>query len=67
MAIVASGINELNANKPCIIISVGSRNQWDFELNIGKALPHCHIHTLDCTVEGRVPEVLKDQVTFHSV
>jgi hypothetical protein len=55
------------ANHPCVIISIGGANQWAFENIIGKALPHCHIHTLDCTVDGRIPEALKGQATFHKI
>jgi len=50
---------------PCVIVSIGGANQWAFERSIGQALPHCHIHTLDCTVDGRVPEALNGQATFH--
>jgi hypothetical protein len=30
-------------------------------------MPHCHIHTLDCTVDGRVPAEIRSKVTFHKV
>jgi hypothetical protein len=65
LASVTSGSSE--AKKSCVIISVGSHNQWNFEMSIGRALPHCHIHTLDCTVYGKIPVALKHQVTFHHV
>lgn len=53
--------------KSCTIISIGGRNQWDFELNISEALPNCHIHTLDCTIDGVVPAALVNKVTFHKI
>jgi len=56
-----------NKHKSCVIISVGGQNRWDFELSIARALPHCHIHTLDCTVYGLIPDELKKHVTFHKV
>jgi hypothetical protein len=58
----------VNLTKPsCTIISVGGHNKWNFETSISRALPRCHIHTLDCTVSGRIPAALKHQVTFHHV
>jgi len=61
------GANSSAATKPCVIISIGSANNWVFELAVGKAFPHCQIHTLDCTVAGVVPSALASQATFHSV
>jgi hypothetical protein len=55
------------AGHPCVIISIGGANQWAFETSIGNALPHCHIHTLDCTVNGRIPEALRGRATFHKI
>jgi hypothetical protein len=55
------------SKEPCVIISIGGKNWWGFELSISKALPHCHIHTLDCTVDGMIPPQLAKQVTFHKI
>mmetsp|Transcript_32296 Transcript_32296/g.53396 ORF Transcript_32296/g.53396 Transcript_32296/m.53396 type:complete len:345 (-) Transcript_32296:220-1254(-) len=52
---------------PCTVISVGSNNQWGFEHAIARALPHCRIHTLDCTIEPLVPLELRRHVSFHRI
>ena len=51
----------------CVIVSIGGANKWGFELEISRKMPHCHIHTLDCTVDGRVPAEIRSKVTFHKV
>jgi len=61
------GTGVIKAKDSCVIISVGSRNRWDFELGISKALPHCRIHTLDCTIDGKIPVALAKQATFHKI
>ena len=48
----------------CAVYSVGSNNDYAFELAIAKAT-HCHIHTFDCNVIPRVPQALRKRVTFH--
>jgi hypothetical protein len=49
----------------CVIISIGSRNEWDFEVDVIRKHPHCRIHTFDCTIPCTVPAEIKDQVTFY--
>jgi hypothetical protein len=49
----------------CVVISIGSYNQWDFEEAVIAKYPHCKIHTFDCYVTGVVPDQIKDQVTFY--
>lgn len=50
----------------CVVISIGSRNEWDFEEAVIAKYPSCRIHTLDCYVEEAfVPAAIKGQVTFH--
>ena len=51
----------------CTVVSVGSNNQWGFELEVNKRLPHCTIHTLDCTVDAQVPQGLAHRLVFHKV
>ena len=65
-ASVTTRVND-EVSKPCVIISIGGKDQWDFELSISKAFPHCHIHKLDCTVDGSIPEALANQATFHKI
>jgi hypothetical protein len=55
-----------SAAKPCIVYSIGSNNQWDFEHAIVEATS-CIVHTFDCTVVGQVPQAIEDRVTFHSI
>lgn len=40
----------------CHIFSIGSNDQWTFESNIIKEMPHCTIHTFDCTLNGGKPK-----------
>lgn len=51
----------------CTVISIGSPNEWDFELDVIKRFPHCRVHTFDCTVNGVVPDKIKSQVTFYPI
>lgn len=56
---------------PCLIISIGSNNQWGFEEAVVAHTP-CNVATLDCTLNltttplaTLVPESLRSRVTFH--
>jgi len=51
----------------CVVISIGSKNWWDFERAVSAAMPHCVIHTLDCTVKLRVPPALRNKVHPHQI
>ena len=51
----------------CTVISIGSKNEWEFELDVVKKYPHCRIHTFDCTVAAQVPEKIISQTTFHKI
>ena len=51
---------------PCVVYSIGSNNQWDFEADIVKRT-NCRVFTFDCTVDGHVPGDIKDRVTFHKI
>jgi hypothetical protein len=55
--------------KNCTIVSLGSKNQWGFEQDIFKAMPHCTIHTFDCTVTPNVkpPPEIASRTTLHRV
>jgi hypothetical protein len=52
--------------EPCIVYSIGSNNQWDFEAAIVEATP-CIVHTFDCTIDGNVPDSIQEWVTFHKI
>lgn len=63
------GIQDIPDNKerPCVIYSIGSKNQWDFEVDAYKSTT-CTIHTFDCTIEtGNMPAHIRDRVTFHKI
>ncbi len=49
----------------CVIYSLGSNNQWEFEIAISKASPHCQIFTFDCT--SNPPPTPIERVTFEPV
>jgi hypothetical protein len=51
----------------CLVISLGSHNEWDFETAIMKSHPSCQIHTFDCYTQGIVPEALKGSVFSHNI
>ena len=52
-------------NEGCVVYSIGSNNEWDFDLSIAKAT-NCEIHTFDCNVAiPKVPPKLSSRLTFH--
>ena len=55
----------LAAARPCVIVSIGSNNQWGFEEAVASEFPHCRVETFDCTVDAAVPAPLRSRVTFH--
>jgi hypothetical protein len=50
----------------CTALSIGSANQWGFEVDIAKRTP-CKIITADCTMKDppNPPAEIKDRVTFY--
>jgi hypothetical protein len=55
-------------NDDCVVISVGSNNQWDFEEALIAKYPQCRVHTLDCfAIWAKVPPHLQNQVTLHPI
>lgn len=55
-------------NDDCLVISVGSHNEWDFEEALLAKYPHCRVHTLDCFADNaKVPATIQKQVTFHPI
>ena len=55
----------LAAARPCVVVSIGSNNQWGFEEAVASEFPHCRVETFDCTVDATVPAPLRSRVTFH--
>lgn len=49
-------------NKKCVVFSIGSNNDFSFEMGIRKELPDCEIHTFDHTV---TPTAVPEGVQFH--
>jgi hypothetical protein len=50
--------------KKCVVVSIGSDNNWEFETSILKNLD-CKVHTLDCTIDAKIPDKIASSVTFH--
>jgi hypothetical protein len=69
----ACGLRHLSkdnlVDSQCVIFSVGSANQWDFEEMIFKELPNCKVETFDCTISDKTlpPEPIRSRVRFHPV
>ena len=54
-------------SRPCIVYSIGSNDQWDFEEGIFKDT-QCKIYTFDCTTQGqKMPRKIRSRTTFHSI
>ena len=51
---------------PCTVISIGSRNEWDFEEEVVRRTP-CRVETFDCTLHPstKPPAALRERVRFH--
>ncbi|TPX59065.1 hypothetical protein PhCBS80983_g02723 [Powellomyces hirtus] len=47
-------------DKKCVIYSLGSNNQFDFEQEMHRLFPSCAIHTFDCTGDWSDPST-----TYH--
>jgi hypothetical protein len=52
--------------RPCVVISLGSRNNWHFENDLVSKHPECKIHTFDCYHPGIVPSHLVGSVTSYA-
>jgi Methyltransferase domain len=59
------GVNQLQEG--CIVYSIGSNNQWEFEMDIVKQTP-CSVYTFDCTGPRSRFQVPKhDRIVFHHI
>jgi Methyltransferase domain len=54
---------KLADTKRCIVLSVGSNNDFSFEIAIHELYPNCEIHTFDHTI---VPRGVPPFVNFHA-
>ncbi|KAI8817631.1 methyltransferase domain-containing protein [Fimicolochytrium jonesii] len=52
--------DKIEFGNKCVIFSVGSNNQFDFEVEMHGHFPKCEIHTFDCTGDFSNPST-----TFH--
>ena len=60
------GMDQLTSDRPCIIYSIGSDNNFLFEEDIYTSTS-CQVWTFDCTTEGFMPEYIRDRVFFHPI
>lgn len=62
----ACGLEQATA--PCTVISVGSNNQWGFEVAVAERTP-CRVETFDCTVgtEAQPPAAWRHRVRLHRI
>ncbi len=54
-----------SAESGCVVLSLGSNNQWSFEEAMVRLAPHCTIHTFDCTVARPRGMPIDGNVVFH--
>ena len=53
--------------QPCVVYSIGSNNQWDFEESLYDKT-NCSVFTFDCTCDGsNLPPRIKDRVFFNNI
>lgn len=53
---VPPGEVAVSKKRDCHIMSIGSNDQWEFELAVMHTLKHCHVHTFDCTLANNTPK-----------
>jgi hypothetical protein len=64
---ITCGIENLQAEKNCVVYSVGGNNQWEFELDILEKTP-CDVHTFDCTGDiSRFKKPEDPRLFFHHI
>ena len=58
---------EQSANEECNVFSIGSNDQWGFEIELRQKLPGCKTHTFDCTLKDNTPrrKPASDDVNFY--
>jgi hypothetical protein len=60
-------LSNVTGTSDCVIYSIGSNGQWDFEQDVYRRLPTCRVFTFDCTGDFVVPEAIKSRVSFHKL
>ena len=65
---IICGLDLLKQKKDaaCVVYSIGGNNWWQFERDLLKHVPHCEIHTFDCTGPKSRFQVPAN-VNFHHV
>jgi len=64
---IICGFEELQQNQNCIVYSIGSNNQWKFELDIINRT-QCNVHTFDCTGKfARFHKPSHSRIHFHHI
>lgn len=54
-------------DRPCVVYSIGSNNQWDFEESLYQ-ISNCSVFTFHGTCDGsNMPSHIKDRVTFKKI
>ena len=52
----------------CVVISIGSHNEWEFEAAVIEKYPNCRVHTFDCFFSNAsVPAGIQNAVTFYPI
>jgi hypothetical protein len=59
--------SEQGYGKGCVVYSIGSNNQWDFEQHMHDHTVCQHIETFDCTVMAEVSADIRDRTHFHHI
>lgn len=64
------GLDVLANMEDCLIFSIGSNYDFEFELALNQAVPHCEIHifdgTMDLSKRALPPEISKSSIHFHN-
>ena len=64
---IICGFEELQQKKICIVYSIGSNNQWKFELDM-ISRTQCNVHTFDCTGDfARFHKPSHSRIHFHHI
>ena len=67
LCIQQKGLTPQPRNDECNILSLGSNDQWGFEIEVTQQLPGCVIHTFDCTLKDNTPrkKPQNDDINFY--
>jgi len=67
LCIPTSSPSSSRTNVDCNILSIGSNDQWGFEMEVTQQLPGCVTHTFDCTLSDNTPKKkpMNDDINFY--